>query len=78
MDYMDMMQPVITINSYGDKFWRLKGDLHRTDGPAIEWANGKDDKEWFLNGKPYLFEEWLDHTPGLTDKQKTFRRLQYG
>jgi hypothetical protein len=24
----------------GDKFWYLNGKYHRTDGPAIEWANG--------------------------------------
>jgi hypothetical protein len=23
--------------------------LHRTDGPAVEWADG--DKEWWLNGQ---------------------------
>ena len=26
-----------------------KGQLHRTDGPAIEWNNGG--KSWHLNGK---------------------------
>ena len=31
------------------KVWYLNGNLHRTDGPAIECANG--DKEWCLNGK---------------------------
>ena len=25
-----------------------KGELHRTDGPAIEWSNGT--KEWYVNG----------------------------
>jgi hypothetical protein len=30
--------------------WKLSnGDLHREDGPAIEYANG--DKAWYLNGK---------------------------
>jgi hypothetical protein len=24
----------------GDKCWYLNGKLHRTDGPAIEYANG--------------------------------------
>lgn len=27
------------------------GDLHRVDGPAIQWPNGT--KEWFLNGLPH-------------------------
>jgi hypothetical protein len=25
------------------------GQLHRTDGPAVEWNNG--DKWWYINGK---------------------------
>ena len=33
----------------GSKFWRLNGNLHRPDGPAIEDANGS--KWWYLNGK---------------------------
>lgn len=32
-----------TIEFYQD------GALHRTDGPAIEWANGR--KSWYQNGK---------------------------
>lgn len=29
--------------------WLLNNKLHRTDGPAIEYANG--DKEWYFNNK---------------------------
>ena len=29
--------------------WYLNGELHRTDGPAVEYANGN--KYWYLNGK---------------------------
>jgi hypothetical protein len=31
------------------KSWYLNGRLHRTDGPAIERADG--DKIWYLNGQ---------------------------
>ena len=27
----------------------INGELHREDGPAIEWANG--DQAWYINGK---------------------------
>jgi hypothetical protein len=38
-----------TINKYGYKEWRLpNGLLHREDGPALEWNNGR--KEWHING----------------------------
>jgi hypothetical protein len=33
----------------GDKCWYLNGKLHRTDGPAIEDADGG--KWWYINGK---------------------------
>ena len=37
------------IDSYGNKYWYQNGELHRTDGPAIERTNG--DKVWCQNGK---------------------------
>jgi hypothetical protein len=30
----------------------LNGLKHRTNGPAVEWANG--DKEWWVNGEEKL------------------------
>jgi hypothetical protein len=41
-------EPTLTIDNSGNKKWKLNGNHHRVDGPAIEWANG--DKEWCLNG----------------------------
>jgi len=39
----------VKIDRYGDRRWYLKGELHRTDGPAYEGYGG--DKNWYLNGK---------------------------
>ena len=39
----------VEVDDNGNKFWYLNGQLHREDGPAIEWADGT--KKWFLNGK---------------------------
>jgi len=37
------------IDKDGNKFWLdADGDLHREDGPAIEWANGC--KYWYRKG----------------------------
>jgi hypothetical protein len=42
------MNPEIDV--YGNKKWfDLKGQWHRTDGPACEYINGV--KLWFLHGK---------------------------
>ncbi len=39
-----------TIDSDGTKRWKNKqGQLHRIDGPAVEWFDG--DKYWYLNDK---------------------------
>ena len=46
----------------GDRFWYLNGNLHREDGPAVEWASG--DRFWRLNGKLHREDgpaiEWAD------------------
>jgi hypothetical protein len=47
---MDDIQPRMTVkvDCHGDKYWRKDGNIHRTDGPAVEWANGT--KEWAIDG----------------------------
>jgi hypothetical protein len=47
-----------TIKVYpnGDKFWYLHGELHREDGPAIEWADGS--KFWYLDDEKLTEEEF--------------------
>ena len=42
-------KPIYKINEFGTKAWWLNGKRHRTDGPAIERADGS--KAWYLNGK---------------------------
>ena len=42
------MQPTMSIDEDGNKFWKLNGKYHREDGPAIESANGH--KSWYLYG----------------------------
>lgn len=50
------------VNRNGDKRWYLNGQKHRTDGPAIELADGG--KEWWLNGQRHRIGgpaiEWAD------------------
>jgi hypothetical protein len=33
----------------GSKAWYRDGQLHRDDGPALEWADGY--KEWYRDGQ---------------------------
>ena len=41
-------EPILEIDEYGNKFWKLNGKSHRENGPAVEY-NGS--KYWWLNGK---------------------------
>ena len=50
------MEPKLTIDSNGTKFWWLDGELHRNNGPAVEYRDGT--KVWYLNGKQ-LYEKQL-------------------
>jgi hypothetical protein len=44
------MTSTMTINQAGTKMWRNQdGQLHRTLGPAVEYANGR--KEWWVDGQ---------------------------
>ena len=43
-----MIKYEVTVDDNGNKFWYLNGKRHRTDGPAMEYADG--DKLWYLNG----------------------------
>ena len=40
----------------GTKEWNLDNELHREDGPALEYFYGI--KNWFLNGVEYTEEEF--------------------
>jgi len=43
------MKNGLETNSYGIKAWYQNDQLHRTDGPAVEDANGN--KYWYQNGQ---------------------------
>jgi len=46
--YVDYEEP--DVDEFGTIRWRNEdGELHREDGPAIEWASGS--KEWWVNHK---------------------------
>ena len=41
----------VETNEEGTTYYTLRGKLHRTDGPAIEWADGY--RAWYQNGKQH-------------------------
>ena len=44
-----MIEYTVRVYENGRKEWYIDGKLHRTGGPAVEWADGA--KEWYLNNK---------------------------
>lgn len=46
---MSNSTPTLKTDSDGTRCWTLDGKLHRTDGPAIEYADGG--QEWYLHGE---------------------------
>ena len=44
------------------KAWYFNGKRHRIDGPACEYANGR--KEWYIEGKEYSEEEFINYIKG--------------
>lgn len=42
-------EPQLHVDEFGTKKWYLNGELHREDGPAIEYTNGTN--AWWQHGK---------------------------
>ena len=58
----DALKYRIVVNEYGTMYYNGAGQLHRDDGPAVEWANGS--KMWYQNGIRHRTDgpaiEWAD------------------
>jgi hypothetical protein len=55
------MESKLTIDKYGTKEWRLpSGELHRENGPAVEWSNG--DTSWWIKGVSYTEQQYKYET----------------
>ena len=46
----------VTVYENGYRQWWQNEQLHRLDGPAVEYVNG--DKEWWINGVQLTQEEF--------------------
>jgi hypothetical protein len=58
-------------------WYNSKGRRHNSTGPAVIFSElSTHPHQWYLNGKRYLFKDWLLLTP-ITDEQKLLLVLQY-
>jgi hypothetical protein len=44
-----MKEPKLFVDERGNKLWKLYGEYHRLDGPAVEYSDGY--KQWRVVGK---------------------------
>jgi hypothetical protein len=81
---MNNEQPILEVDHYGNKEWKLKGEYHREDGPAIETVKGH--KAWYLKGKRHRidgpaviwsngFKFWFLNHREYSSKDEWFKRL---
>ena len=66
-----MIEYTVKVYPNGSKFWWLNEELHREDGPAIEWLDGT--KEWYLNGVE-LSEQ--DFNTRMNTKELTINQIE--
>jgi hypothetical protein len=59
-----MIEYKVRVYEDGDRFWYLNGNLHREDGPAVEYADG--DRSWYLNNVKVTEQEVMKPTKELT------------
>ena len=50
-----MIEYTVKVYDDGHKAWFLNGELHREDGPAVEYPDGYNN--WYLNDKELTEEE---------------------
>jgi hypothetical protein len=55
-----MIEYTVRVYLDGTKFWYLNDELHREDGPAVEYSDG--DKFWYLDGKKLTEQQHKDAT----------------
>jgi len=53
------VEPTRTVGRDGTQEWRVNGELHRVDGPAVIRANGT--QVWWVHGKSITgeVEQWM-------------------
>ena len=67
----ELLEYTVKVYPNGSKFWWLNEELHREDGPAIEWLDGT--KEWYLNGVE-LSEQ--DFNTRMNTKELTINQIE--
>lgn len=76
------------VDEDGDLVWVKDGEFHCADGPAILYGTERvvhgavlgytARSSWWLYGRGYEFEEWLELNTELSAEAKVMMKLEYG
>ena len=61
-----------------DRIWtNSKGQIHREDGPAREYINGRRKEEYYIHNREITKDEWLQYLKSGQSSldQKTLNRI---
>ena len=61
-----MKEYKVKVSDSKTEWYNLNGELHREDGPAIEFADG--DKSWYINGQRLTETEFNQRTQSCNNK----------
>ena len=72
-----MEEYIVRVYDNRTEWYNKANQLHRLDGPAVEWSNGY--KEWWIEGKYYATEkEWEKaRCPSLEEAAAMFKEVQH-
>ena len=69
----------VVVDEFGTRYYNTRGQLHRDEGPAIEWIDGG--KEWYQNGQTHRIGgpaiEWSDSTASWCLFGKEYTESEY-
>jgi hypothetical protein len=75
-DYKPNLNGELTI--YNTQIWtNSKGQIHREDGPAREYINGRRKEEYYIHNREITKDEWLQYLKSGQSSldQKTLNRI---
>lgn len=65
------------VSKYGTQFWFEDGFLHRADGPAVIYVNGRV-AEWYINGVPIHSYEQYQELTACSNNDILWWKITYG
>ena len=70
-----MIEYTVKVHDSGTRSWFVNGQLHREDGPAIEYADGT--RSWYVNGQSMTQQEFLKRNAPCAGREVEIDGIKY-